>query len=279
MLSEQRNLKLEHVLNARDLATCKNSPIKPGKIFRTGRLSDASDQDIQLLMETLQLKTLVDLRSPTELKEDESLMRTDVFQNFTNVVWKDRGRNKEGCVAVLKPNEFPVKDRFWKRSKKSRDLVDGMIVGKEEATTDDCDECGDLGALIASQLAYSGQRKERLFVPLMNEFKYVKGTVSKLRKRDIARAVLKSPGSIFSRRVRNSIKKPFLKEINGGGLQMLNELLFRYGAPGIKYVLEICADENRHPVAFYCTAGKDRTVSEIFTLKFISVAFPVVHCR
>ena len=40
---------------------------------------------------------------------------------------------------------------------------------------------------------------------------------------------------------------------------MLNQLLLRYGAPGIRYVLELCADKERHPVAFYCTAGKDRT--------------------
>jgi len=30
-------------------------------------------------------------------------------------------------------------------------------------------------------------------------------------------------------------------------------------AKGIRYVLNLCADESRHPVAFYCTAGKDRT--------------------
>merc|ERR1719162_2666401 len=40
---------------------------------------------------------------------------------------------------------------------------------------------------------------------------------------------------------------------------MLNELLLRFGAPGIKYVLDLISDANRHPVAFYCTAGKDRT--------------------
>ena len=40
---------------------------------------------------------------------------------------------------------------------------------------------------------------------------------------------------------------------------MLNELLLRYGAPGIKYVLEMCSDSKRLPLAFYCTAGKDRT--------------------
>ena len=28
---------------------------------------------------------------------------------------------------------------------------------------------------------------------------------------------------------------------------------------GIRYVLTLCADTSRHPIAFYCTAGKDRT--------------------
>ena len=40
---------------------------------------------------------------------------------------------------------------------------------------------------------------------------------------------------------------------------MLNELLLRFGAQGIKYVLDLVSDVNRHPIAFYCTAGKDRT--------------------
>ena len=40
---------------------------------------------------------------------------------------------------------------------------------------------------------------------------------------------------------------------------MLNDLLLRFGAPGIKYVLDLVSEADRHPVAFYCTAGKDRT--------------------
>ena len=40
---------------------------------------------------------------------------------------------------------------------------------------------------------------------------------------------------------------------------MLNELMLRFGAPGIKHVLDLISDANRHPLAFYCTAGKDRT--------------------
>mmetsp|Transcript_17432 Transcript_17432/g.20891 ORF Transcript_17432/g.20891 Transcript_17432/m.20891 type:complete len:191 (+) Transcript_17432:1-573(+) len=93
----------------------------------------------------------------------------------------------------------------------------------------------------------------------MNEFKYVKGTISKVRKRDLASTVLKGPAALLSKRVRDNIKEPFLDKINDGGLPMLNELLLKFGAPGIKYVLELCADKSRHPVAFYCTAGKDRT--------------------
>jgi hypothetical protein len=72
---------------------------------------------------------------------------------------------------------------------------------------------------------------------------------------------LKSPAAFLSTRVWTSLKKPFLREINNGGLMMLNELLLRFGAPGIKHVLDLCAEKERHPIAFYCTAGKDRTVS------------------
>ena len=95
----------------------------------------------------------------------------------------------------------------------------------------------------------------------MNEFKYVRGTVAKVRKRDIAKAVMKAPGALLSKRIWTSLKKQFITEINAGGLIMLNELLLRFGAPGIKYVLDLCAESDRYPIAFYCTAGKDRTVS------------------
>jgi hypothetical protein len=102
-------------------------------------------------------------------------------------------------------------------------------------------------------------RVERHFVSLMNEFKYVRGTVTKLSRRNLARSILKSPGAVLSKRIWESLKKPFIREINAGGLIMLNELLLRYGAPGIKYVPDLCADKIRHPVAFHCTAGKDWT--------------------
>jgi hypothetical protein len=101
--------------------------------------------------------------------------------------------------------------------------------------------------------------RKRHFVSLMNEYKYVRGVVRKLRKRDVLKVVLKSPGALFSRRVRRALKNVFLDEINDGGLHLLNELMLRMGAPGIRYCLELVSDRENHPILFHCTAGKDRT--------------------
>jgi hypothetical protein len=92
----ERNLPLEKVKNCRDLAATAFSPIKPGRLFRTGRLGDATEKDRRLLFETLGISTLVDLRSPTELKDDPALM-ADVFEGFTDLVWTENGLRRDGC--------------------------------------------------------------------------------------------------------------------------------------------------------------------------------------
>jgi hypothetical protein len=260
-LCEERNLSLEKVKNARDLASVRGSPILPGKLFRMGRISDATTSDIDLLMKELNLKTLVDLRSPTELKDDPTLLREQVFDGFTTMVWSERGGKKQGCLREMPQGESPIlKKRFWKNNNKNVVVApDGtmFVEADEEEEEEDCLVCDDGSKPV--DMVKSRDRKERHFVSLMNELKYVRGTLGKVRKRDIAKTVLKSPGALLSKRVRGNISKPFIQEINEGGLPMLNELLLRYGAPGIKYVLDLCADKKRHPVAFYCTAGKDRT--------------------
>ena len=251
-LCKERNLPLAKVKNCRDLASTKNSPVKAGRLFRTGRLGDATDEDQELLFEEMGIKTLVDLRSPTELKDDPALM-ADCFANFTGLVWIENGRRKDGCVRELGPDESVINRKRFRRNKQS---------SKGEADDDEfCDYgCDDPQSLPADKFLQTKKgRRERHFVSLMNEFKYVRGTVSKLPKRSIAKSILKAPGAVLSKRIWNSLKKPFIREINDGGLTMLNELLLRFGAPGIKYVLDLVADEERHPIAFYCTAGKDRT--------------------
>lgn len=312
-LCTERNLNLSKVKNARDLSSVRDSPIKSGRVFRTGRLSDASTSDQDLLLGKIGVRTLVDLRSPTELKDDPTLDREEVFGEFTSLIWDERDH---GVVKELRSGEPRIKAKNRKKILGHvKELVEGAKDGVDAAThnmkhdkSSEHEDGSDL-VMAAADLAsvtveaddeliveadpvlldddsvsndddgekskkrivkiyqpgtiYEDKgrdgRKERHFVSIMNELKYVRGTVSKVRKRDIAKVLIKSPGAIVSKRVRSSIKEPFLKEINGGGLPMLNELLLKYGAPGIKYVLDICKDRSRHPVAFYCTAGKDRT--------------------
>lgn len=269
VLCQERNLPLQKVKNARDLASVRNSPVKPGRVYRIGRVSDATAEDLDILFGEIGVKTLVDLRSPTELKDDPTLEREEVFANFTDMVFYERGR----LVKELGPEEKRMqrkrkRDRVMKAVNGARrgtkDVVLGFVdnfFGSDDDGDEEDDECIDCieAEKLIQESARRRNRKERHFVSIMNELKYVRGTLSKLRKRDIAKTILKSPSTIVSKKAREDIKKPFLDEINGGGLPMLNELLLRFGAPGIRYVLDLISDKNRHPVAFYCTAGKDRT--------------------
>ena len=304
-LCDERNLDFKKIKNARDLASVRNSLVQPGHLFRTGRVSDASKEDIALLYETLGIRTLIDLRSPTELKDDPTLDREEVFDGFTNLVWDER---RNGCVKELAKGQSAMK------KKKSKKTMLKNLVGKGKGgeshsidnddpsmllrsaadlasiTTETDDElivevCPEDASFLDDDTEEDGHddkkrkkrfshiyapgaihddksrdsRKERHFVSIINELKYVKGTVSKVRKRDIAKVLIECPGALVSKRVRGHIKKPFLDEINGGGLPMLNEMILNFGAPGIHYVLDLCKDKSRHPIAFYCTAGKDRT--------------------
>jgi protein tyrosine/serine phosphatase len=269
LLCNERNIGFDCIKNARDLSSPPGSPIKPNRLYRTGRLSEASEKDVDFLLNQKQINTIIDLRSPTELKEDDGLLRYDIFGDFTNLVWLERGRKRDGCVIEIEAGKSPIIKRRRFLSRGSTFLSDF----DDEDDDDDCDVCGD-GSMPASAVgSRSRSRKERYFVSLMNEFKYVRGTLSKVRKRDLARTVLKSPGALLSRRVRDSVKGPFLNKINDGGLPMLNELLLRFGAPGIQYVLELCSDRSRHPVVFHCTAGKDRTgMITAIILSFLGVS-------
>jgi protein tyrosine/serine phosphatase len=277
----ERNVPLAKVKNCRDLSSVQNCNIAPNKVIRMGRVSDASEEDLKNYLHNI--KTLVDLRSPTELKEDLSLEGSEVYANYASLVFSER--RKGGTVRELADGEPRIRSssNHHNGNADAEDIVLKAVDVAEGCNDCDVDQLQNMAETADSKLESSNKiptnkrryvkefspnsprmkednnRKERHFVSIMNEFKYVLGTLSKLRKRDILRAVIKSPGAIISRRVRTGVKDVFLEEINQGGLIMLNELVLRFGAPGIKYVLQICADESRHPVGFYCTAGKDRT--------------------
>lgn len=206
-------LEFDAVKNARDIATVKRSCIKSGRIFRTGMLSNASSEDRMKILNDISLKTLVDLRSLTELKTDEGLYENPMFEGYTDIKWS----------SVRSAREVSTQEKYDGSSEKNF------------------------------------RRKERHFVSLMDEKKYVLGTLKRLEKRKIAKLAITAPSAVVSKRMRKKAKASVLETINDGGLPMLNELILEMAAKGISYVLNLCADVNRHPLAFYCTAGKDRT--------------------
>mmetsp|Transcript_46735 Transcript_46735/g.69124 ORF Transcript_46735/g.69124 Transcript_46735/m.69124 type:complete len:460 (-) Transcript_46735:94-1473(-) len=261
-LCGERNVPFDCIKNARDLSSVNHSPIKANRVFRTGMVSGSTEKDIKLCNDEIQIRTLIDLRSPTEWKEDANLHKEDVYGDYVTMLWKEaRSTHYVSNVhnskqyGIVEEKGLNAKTKTEKIGKDCKDCED--TVGDDEVTKEGSDSTITDVEVAAEES--TKPRKERHFVSLMDEFKYVRGTLSKLGKRDIAKALLKSPGAIVSKRVRTSVKDVFLNEINDGGLPMLNELMLRLGAPGIKYVLEMCADTSRHPIAFYCTAGKDRT--------------------
>ena len=111
---------------------------------------------LNLLMKEINIKTFVDLRSPTELKDDPTLQREEVFKDFTTMVWTERGRDKPGCLRELHHGESPIKRRFHRpKGEVVAVTPDGtMFVEQkdevEEEEGDCCPECDD-GSLPANE--------------------------------------------------------------------------------------------------------------------------------
>ncbi|MBR3975249.1 MAG: tyrosine-protein phosphatase [Clostridia bacterium] len=69
---EIKRIKLKTLKNTRDLGGfvgADNRKIKPKRLIRSGQLGKASDEDIKILTDTYNLKTIVDLRMDAEVKE------------------------------------------------------------------------------------------------------------------------------------------------------------------------------------------------------------------
>jgi len=49
------------------------------------------------------------------------------------------------------------------------------------------------------------------------------------------------------------------RKLDDGGLPMVNRFMVARCQPQVRQILEVIADEKSHPVAIFCTAGKDRT--------------------
>lgn len=112
---------------------------------------------------------------------------------------------------------------------------------------------------VADKNSHSIDGKRRYFISLMSESLIKKGVFLRLRKRRRFQAVVLFLLANFSRRADKKVRSIFLDFINKGGLPLLNELVVDYSGKEIIEVMKIIASSDNHPLAMYCTAGKDRT--------------------
>jgi len=235
---------LENVKNCRDLANVKGSPIKPGRVLRTGFLSNATSKDVKNLLEKLGLKTVIDLRSPREIDDDKH--EGSIFESFQSVDWTEdqqrrkwERRSKRSRAKYLVQRaamELQGKAAAWNYRKKMSEKRE-----KEREET------------------MRAKASQRYFISLMNESLYKKGVISRLGNRQKAAAVMYLAGAVVSTRAYKRARSLVLKKVNEGGLGLLNELLLSKSGKGVCRTLKILATPERLPVAIHCTAGKDRT--------------------
>jgi len=108
--SSEGELSFDEVKNARDLASADGAIISPNCLFRTGMLSNASPADAEKISNELNLKTLVDLRSLTELKTDDGLNSNPVFGEYVDIRWS----------SVRSAREVLTKEKYDGKSEKVR---------------------------------------------------------------------------------------------------------------------------------------------------------------
>jgi len=212
--------------------------------------SNATEEDKRELSVNMQVKTLIDLRSVTELKEDESLKDGLIYQGFDSVIWTrssgawlvDGEGNK---ISRITPSKRHRIKKFFSNNNDDEDSDDN-----DDGNSNNNNKNKNDNEIVRGN--------ERHFVAIMDERKYLVGTLQRIRKRTVARLVLTSP-ALASKRVRTKSKAVIMDTINEGGLPVLNDLILQMARRGIRYVLETIADPERHPVVIYCTAGKDRT--------------------
>ena len=108
-MAESSDLSFDSIKNARDLSSADEASIGPNKLYRTGMLSNASLEDATKITSLLSLKTLVDLRSMTELKTDVGLNTNPVFDDFTDIKWS----------SVRSAREVKSKERYDGKSEVS----------------------------------------------------------------------------------------------------------------------------------------------------------------
>ena len=192
--------------NWRDLSSAAPE-IASGRFYRTGCLSYATVGTEPRLVDTANLRTIVDLRSAYERSEakDPQVNNDDIYGGYP--------------------------------------LAAEMKAGLTGRAPLDIEAGGD---------------KRRYFIAFLDEKLYTWAMFWGLKKRSKIKMLTQALAAP-SKRIRTKLKLRMSRAINDGGLGLLNDIILRYSGAQLCSTLKLAATPERHPVAMYCTAGKDRT--------------------
>ncbi|CAN0199696.1 unnamed protein product, partial [Phaeothamnion confervicola] len=197
----------EQISNVRCLSSVQGAAIKPGRLWRTGFPSKATANDVQLFLQEIGIRTMVDLRSDEELFMDESL-KSNLYEGFEDIFWP--GKTASAAAAAVAVAEAAA----------------GAAAAAAEAAAATATETETAAAkeTSATAAAVTPPRRLRYFVSLVNESIIKRGIFWRLRKLHKAAVLLWAGAGVLSRRARHRARAILLREMNGGGLVLFNEV-------------------------------------------------------
>ncbi|CAM0135711.1 unnamed protein product [Umbelopsis sp. WA50703] len=261
-LTESR--KFDNIANFRDVGlSCTTRVeegiqryIKEGILFRSGRLDDASNSDLDILTSVYGIRTIVDLRSETEGKIGSML--ADAFP--------------ASAIAAVKPSEMVIAPMLPPHIEEKLNKLDSRQVTMTSETI----KKG--GAAQAADNRKESRRKSTVVV--MDDLKheisnskkgvttrityFVNFAGSKYRYHCVLKPCpfllkLKVFGLMIIGRKPDAIRLIGTRVLQPKGLKGLNRDFIDYCGEQIVQAIRILLASATYPVLVHCTQGKDRT--------------------
>ncbi|KAJ2962219.1 hypothetical protein NQZ79_g2625 [Umbelopsis isabellina] len=260
-LTEPR--RFENIVNFRDVGlscTTKDENglqryIKEGILFRSGRLDDASNADLDVLTNVYGIRTIVDLRSETEGKIGSML--ADAFP--------------ASAIAAVKPSEMVIAPMLPPHIEEKLNKLDSRQVTMTSETI-------KKGAMHAADNRKASRRKSTVVVMdnLKHEISnskaglttrityFVNFAGSKYRYHCVLKPCpfllkLRVFGLMIIGRKPDAIRLIGTRVLQPKGLKGLNRDFIDYCGEQIIQAIRILLASATYPVLVHCTQGKDRT--------------------